>query len=99
AHLMHVFTPLGSQWLGNASRGDVKPDVITMSITKGTVNFNVYGYLMINTAHYYDTHGNLIYDGRLSDFETYTLSRYKYIPMSEEEQIKDKLFAMFGWDY
>lgn len=99
AHLMHVFTPLGSQWLGNASRGDVKPDVITMSITKGTVNFNVYGYLMINSAQYYDTHGNLIYDGRLSDFETYTLSRYKYIPMSEEEQIKDKLFAMFGWDY
>lgn len=99
ANVMHEFTPLGSQWLGNSSRGNVKPDVITRAITKEVVKYGVRGYLMDGKVQYYDVHGNLIYDGRLSDFENYSMFTENYVPMSEEEQIKDKLFEMFGWDY
>lgn len=99
ANVMHEFTPLGSQWLGNSSRGNVKPDVITRAITKEVVKYGVRGYLMDGKVQYYDVHGNLIYDGRLSDFENYSMFTEHYVPMSEEEEIKDKLFAMFGWDY
>lgn len=99
ANIMHEFTPLGSQWLGNSSSGNVKPDVITRAITKGVVIFGVDRYYTMDLPQYYDTHGNLIYEGRLSDFKTYHGVSEKYVPMSEEEQIKDKLFEMFGWDY
>ncbi|WP_251440010.1 hypothetical protein [Veillonella intestinalis] len=95
AHVMHVFTPLGSQWIGNSSRGNVKPDVITTSITKYTVVYSTKIYEG-SSAEYYDIHGNLIYDGYLSDFDS---GWNKYVPMSEHEQIKDTLFAMFGWNY
>lgn len=99
ANVMHEFTPLGSQWIGTSSRGEVKPDVITKSITKEVVKYGVRGYRMEGRVQYYDVHGNLIYDGKLSDFTDYSMLTEHYVPMSEEEQIKDKLFAMFGWDY
>lgn len=93
-HVMHVFTPLGSQWIGNTSRGNVKPDVITTSITKYTVTYSTKSYEG-SSAEYYDVHGNLIYDGWLNDTDDYI----RYTPMSEQEQIKDTLFSMFGWNY
>ena len=39
-------------------------------------------------------HGNLVYRGVIE-------RKYygNYVPDSEEEHIKDKLFHMFGWDY
>lgn len=89
AHVMHEFTPLGSQWLGNSSRGAVKPDVITRAISKDVLKYGVDGYYMDNYAQYYDVHGNFIYEGRLSDFQGYSGIGQKYVPMSEEEQIKD----------
>lgn len=101
ANVMHEFTPLGSQWIGNSSNGKIKPDVITRSITKKVVIYRVDGYRMYeyDGVQYYDVHGNLIYDGKLSDYENYKEYFKDYIPMSEEEQIKDKLFDMFGWNY
>ncbi|SUP41536.1 hypothetical protein [Veillonella criceti] len=94
AHVMHVFTPLGSQWIGNTSGGNVKPDVITVSISNYPEKYtttNLDGF----SKKYYDVHGNLIYDGWLNDTDDYI----RYTPMSEQEQIKDTLFAMFGWNY
>lgn len=97
ANFMHIFTPLGSQWIGNSSRGNVKPDVITVSITKSEIKYFVNEKSFpIDGVEYYDIHGNLIYDGYLSDFDA---GWRKYVPMSEDEQIKDTLFAMFGWNY
>lgn len=91
------FTPLGSQWLGGS--GEVKPDVITveyysMSYFVDSVYSHYSGQFSIPTS-YYDVHGNLIYKDRSIE------SKYhgNYIPDSEEEHIKDRLFHMFGWDY
>lgn len=91
------FTPLGSQWLGGS--GEVKPDVVTveyysMSYYVDSVYSHSAGQFSIPTS-YYDVHGNLIYKN--SSIE----SKYNgnYIPDSEEEYIKDRLFHMFGWDY
>lgn len=91
------FTPLGSQWLGGS--GEVKPDVVTveyysMSYYVDSVYSHYTGQFSIPTS-YYDVHGNLIYKN--SSIE----SKYNgnYIPDSEEEHIKDRLFHMFGWDY
>ena len=66
AQVVRVFTPLGSQWLGNTSDGVVKPDVITVSVTpefcfweratfQGTYTF------------YYDVYANLVHKGMLHD--------------------------------
>lgn len=96
ANFMHVFTPLGSQWIGNTSGGYVKPDVITMSISKQPIEYNTIYKYIYNGRQYYDIHGNLIYDGYLKDNK---YGRADYVPMSEDEQIKDTLFAMFGWNY
>ncbi|KAF1679146.1 hypothetical protein [Veillonella sp. R32] len=98
ANFMHVFTPLGSQWIGNTSGGDVKPDVITVAISKSPLEYAV-NWHTSSTAQYYDVHGNLIYDGILKDFYRSSYFGEKYVPMSEQEQIKDTLFAMFGWNY
>lgn len=89
------FTPLGSQWLGGF--GDVKPDVVTVeyySISYGVNGvYDNYGMYAIPTS-YYDVHGNLIYKGSIER------KHYgNYVPDTEEEHIKDKLFYMFGWDY
>lgn len=96
ANFMHVFTPLGSQWIGNTSGGYVKPDVITMSISKQPIVYNTIYKWISRGRQYYDVHGNLIYDGYLEDHKD---GRADYVPMSEDEQIKDTLFAMFGWNY
>ena len=91
------FTPLGSQWLGGF--GDVKPDVVTVEYYSNeyyvnSVSFHNYGTYSIPTS-YYDVHGNLIYRNGSIERKYYG----NYIPDSEEEHIKDKLFHMFGWDY
>lgn len=97
AHVMHVFTPLGSQWIGNTSGGYVKPDIITTSITKQPTEYGTtHKFTSGSAIQYYDVHGNLIYDGFLKDFKG---GYSDYVPMSEDEQIKDTLFAMFGWNY
>ena len=89
------FTPLGSQWLGGT--GEVRPDVVTVefySISYGVNSvYDHYGMYAIPTS-YYDVHGNLVYKGIIE-------RKYygNYVPDSEEEHIKDKLFHMFGWDY
>ena len=91
------FTPLGSQWLGGS--GEVKPDVITveyysMAYYVDSVHYQYSGQFYIPTS-YYDVHGNLIYKD--SNIERkYTGN---YIPDSEDEHIKDRLFHLFGWDY
>ncbi|WP_295238028.1 hypothetical protein [Veillonella sp.] len=96
-HVMHIFTPLGSQWIGNSSRGNVKPDIITTSISKQPIEYGTkHKFTPGQGIQYYDVHGNLIYDGFLSDFKG---GFSDYVPMSEDEQIKDTLFAMFGWNY
>lgn len=102
--LIKIYTPLGSQWLGVNSRGDFKPDVVTSSIVKahfGTTSFSYSG-----DSLYYDVHNNLIYKGWTAVEGKSDLGYIngqagwgKYIPYSEAEQIKDKLFSMVGWDY
>ena len=94
AYFKRVYTPIGSQVLGNNSNGRVKPDVITYSITEGQYFVNSY-YESWSTPHYYDVHGNLIYEGQLQDYVHWA----RYIPDSPEEQLKDTLFHMAGWDY
>ena len=91
------FTPLGSQWLGGS--GEVKPDVITveyytMSYYVDSVYDTYTGQFSIPTS-YYDVHGNLIYRNGSIERKYYG----NYVPDSEEEHIKDRLFHMFGWDY
>ena len=91
------FTPLGSQWLGGF--GAVKPDVVTVEYYSREYYVN-----SVETSSwwdhyipesYYDVHGNLIYKGSSMENK----HRGNYIPESEEEHIKDRLFHMFGWDY
>ena len=98
------FTPLGSQWLGTSEQ--VKPDVITVEYLPLAYGVNkTLDYFRreysINPS-YYDVHGNLIWEGDAGHF---TISNIEgvyignYVPNSEEEQIKNKLFHLFGWDY
>lgn len=94
AYFKRVYTPIGSQVLGNNSNGRVKPDVITHSIAEERYKVNSYDDAW-STPHYYDVHGNLIYEGRLQDYSGWA----EYIPDSPEEQLKDTLFHMAGWDY
>ena len=97
------FTPLGSQWLGNTSGGQVNPDVITHCFysARYAINYcdkNTYGGSHSIATKFYDANGHLIYDGGL-----YNLNKYQqwgsYTPESEQEQIKNKLFHAAGWDY
>ncbi len=88
---------MGSQWLGGF--GAVKPDTVTVeyyfrkydvdSVRGGTL---YRGYI---PETYYDVHGNLLWKGNSIE-DKY---RGNYIPDSEDEHIKDRLFHMFGWDY
>lgn len=100
-----MYTPLGSQWLGVTSGGAVRPDVITRSVTEKVVFY--VDAMKEWSSLYYDVHGNLIYDGRLSDsgysnggqYSDYSWRAERYVPYSEAEAMKDKVFHLFGWDY
>ena len=90
------FTPLGSQWLGGF--GEVKPDVVTVEYYNRTYEVNRvsgYGGQYDIPTSYYDVHGNLIYRNGSIERKYYG----NYVPDSEDEHIKDRLFHMFGWDY
>lgn len=91
------FTPLGSQWLGGF--GEVKPDVVTVEYYSNEYYVNSVQWHNIGTysipTSYYDVHGNLIYRNGSIERKYYG----NYVPDTEEEHIKDKLFHMFGWDY
>ena len=91
------FTPLGSQKLG--AFGKVKPDTVTVEYYFRKYDVDSVGggsfYRGYIPETYYDVHGNLIWKGNSIE-DKY---RGNYIPDSEDEHIKDKLFHMFGWDY
>lgn len=92
-----VYTPEGSAWLGNQSRGAVKPNVITHSIyraTYGTTGSSSWS----GTWQYYDVKNHLIYEGALPDYNDEN-GFGTYVPDSPNEQIKDILFRSVGWDY
>ncbi len=103
AWFKRVYTPEGSAWLGNNSRGAVKPDVITHSIyyaTYGTTESDVCDVSMYVNGpwRYYDVKNHLIYAGPLAD--RYDENGFgRYVPDSPNEQIKDILFRSVGWDY
>ena len=98
------FTPIGSHWLG--SEGDVSPDVVTVEYlplaygVNKTLNYSRREFSI--DPSYYDVQGNLVWKGHAGHF---TISNIEgvyignYVPNSEDEHIKDKLFHMFGWDY
>lgn len=88
------FTPIGSQWLGENSGGRVKPDTITYVIYDAQYWVNNCSF---GSCHYYDVNGNLIYEGVLEDM--YYQRFGTYVPDSMQEQLKDRLFHAFGWDY
>ena len=60
---------------------------------------NNHGYIFGSTPQYYDVHNNLIYQGNLIDVDFNMSGGSRYIQDSEQEQIKDKLFKAFGWNY
>lgn len=95
-YFKRVYTPIGSQRLGQTSNGRVKPDVITHSITFSKFGVKSYSGAYRGLPLYYDVHGNLIYEGVL---EGQRVVFESYIPDSPEEQLKDTLFHMAGWDY
>ena len=94
------FTPLGSQWLGIVNK-DIKPDVITVGYVKMFYGVNEYGVLNNPSPEYYDVHGNLIYKDdwiRALEIQDKGFTN-AYVPESEQERIKDRVFHLFGWDY
>lgn len=103
AYFKREFSPIGSQWLGEASNGKVRPDVITYVIYHATYAVNrcyedsSYNSFAFKYPHYYDVNNNLIYEGRLPDITSYEWGNY--IPDSSPEQLKNRLFHAFGWDY
>lgn len=94
------FTPLGSQWLGIVNK-DIKPDVITVGYVKMFYGVNEYGVLNNPSPEYHDVHGNLIYKDdwiRALEIQDKGFTN-AYVPESEQELIKDRVFHLFGWDY
>ncbi len=96
AWFKRVYTPEGSAWLGNNSRGAVKPNVITHSIYKAS--YSTRGSDSYGDWKYYDVKNHLIYDGHLADCRD-EVGFGEYVPDSPNEQIKDILFRSVGWDY
>lgn len=96
------YTPEGSAWLGNNSWGKVKPDVITHSVyyaDYGTDSSrSMMGYSSNYSWRYYDVNGHLIYEGPLGDVDD-EVGFGRYVPDSQNEQIKDILFNAVGWNY
>ncbi len=100
AWFKRVYTPEGSAWLGNNSRGAVKPDVITHSIyyaSYGTRSSSI-TWGTLQTWAYYDVKNHLIHKGALADYND-EVGFGEYVPDSPNEQIKDILFRSVGWDY
>ena len=98
------FTPIGSHWLG--SEGDVNPDVVTVEYlplaygVNKTLDYSRREFSI--DPSYYDVHGNLVWKGHAGHFTITNIEGLyigHYVPNSEDEHIKDKLFHMFGWDY
>jgi hypothetical protein len=96
AWFKRVYTPEGSAWLGNHSRGAVKPDVITHSVYKAS--YSTRNSVFYGAWKYYDVKNHLIYDGHLADCSD-EVGFGEYVPDSPNEQIKDILFRSVGWDY
>lgn len=110
AQVVRMFTPLGSQWLGNTSDGLVKPDVITVSVTP-VFWFWERGSFQGTDTFYYDVYANLVHKGRLHDVGYSNGGMYdyawatkdyitveRYVPNSELEHMKDKVFALVDWE-
>ena len=98
------FIPIGSHWLG--SEGDVNPDVVTVEYlplaygVNKTLDYSRREFSI--DPSYYDVHGNLVWKGHAGHFTITNIEGVyigNYVPNSEDEHIKDKLFHMFGWDY
>ena len=98
------FTPIGSHWLG--SEGDVNPDVVTVEYlplaygVNKTLDYSRREFSI--DPSYYDVHGNLVWKGHAGHFTITNIEGVyigNYVPNSEDEHIKDKLFHIFGWDY
>lgn len=106
ATLKFVYTPIGSAWLGNNSRGLVKPNIITHSFARfhyRVDNYTLTGAIPVN---YYDVHNNLIVKDKLLaninllvDGYPYSIYQLEYVPDSTQEKIKDRLFRAVGWNY
>lgn len=95
AWFKRVYTPEGSAWLGNNSRGAVKPNVITHSVYRASYNTTRSDS---GSWKYYDVKNHLIYEGSLADCNDEN-GFGTYVPDSPNEQIKDILFRSVGWDY
>lgn len=98
AWFKRVYTPEGSAWLGNNSRGAVKPNVITHSIYYATYWTTSSSLDYGRGWKYYDVKNHLIYNGTLADYNDEN-GFGGYVPDSVNEQIKDILFRSVGWDY
>ena len=93
------YTPIGSQWIGEHSGGQVKPDVITHSVYKAEYRVNESHISYSNQmCYYYDANNHLIYQGQLGDVRD-EVGFGRYVPDSPNEQIKDILFNAVGWNY
>lgn len=106
ATLKFVYTPIGSAWLGNNSRGLVKPNIITHSFARFNYSVNDYSLIHDIPINYYDVHNNLIVQNQslanislLADGNPYYIDQEAYVPDSTQEKIKDRLFRAVGWNY
>lgn len=110
AQVVRMFTPLGSQWLGNTSGGVVKPDVVTVSVTPEFCFWERSTFQGTDTF-YYDVYANLVHKGMLHDVGYSNGGMYdpawdtadypiikRYAPNSELEHMKDKVFALVDWE-
>lgn len=87
-----VYTPEGSQWLGETSKGKVAPGVIAYSRYQAKYREKAsYRY----ETHYYDAAGHEVCGGGLADVYGDEASFGNYEPETMNEQIRDVLFTYF----
>lgn len=89
-----VYTPVGSHRLGIENAEKFKPNVVTHSIYRVAYHDSIY---RTDFFKCYDVHNNLIYDGIVRD-DNIAPSGGHYVPESEHEIIRDKLFHSYGWE-